>query len=170
MTEPHIERPGVRTRVAGSVRFRLTITVVLVVGISLLGGGVLLVKWVEATLLNDQRNSNEQILGAMAEALGQGQIPAELKPSAVEGAEPGSSGFIANLFGNNREVDETIRSTVYFVEGPNGEQLKLIGPSRSGVDSQVRSGPALPEGDGGGRPGPAPAAPRKPQAKTPVSR
>ncbi len=146
MTEPHIERPGVRTRVAGSVRFRLTITVVLVVGISLLGGGVLLVKWVEATLLNDQRNSNEQILGAMAEALGQGQIPAELKPSAVEGAEPGSSGFIANLFGNNREVDETIRSTVYFVEGPNGEQLKLIGPSRSGVDSQVRSGPALPAG------------------------
>jgi hypothetical protein len=72
-----------RTRVAGSVRFRLTVTVVLVVGLSLLGGGALLVKWVEATLVNDLRTRNEQILNAMADALQRGEIPLELRSTQV---------------------------------------------------------------------------------------
>jgi signal transduction histidine kinase len=148
VTEPHVERPGVRTRVAGSVRFRLTVTVVLVVGISLLGGGVLLVKWVEATLLNDQRNSSEQILGAMGEALAQGQIPAELKPSSTEGGDTSTRGFLNSLFSpRDPEVDNTIRSTVYFVEGRDGSQLKLLSTPSGAPASQVRSGPALPAGD-----------------------
>ena len=151
MTEPHVERPGVRTRVAGSVRFRLTITVVLVVGISLLGGGVLLVKWVEATLLNDQRNSNEQILGAMAEALARRQIPAELKPSSTEGANAQERGFIAQLFRQtgDTEVEGTIRSTVYFVQGNDGTQLKMTGDldDRGLPTFTPRTGPSLPPGD-----------------------
>jgi signal transduction histidine kinase len=150
VTEPQVERPGVRTRVAGSVRFRLTVTVVLVVGISLLGGGVLLVKWVEATLLNDQRNSSEQILGAMAEALGQSQIPAELKPSSTEGGAVQDGSFIAKLFRPGQtEVEGTIRTTVYFVEGPGGAQLKMTGgyDPRGRPTFVERAGPRLPAGE-----------------------
>ena len=70
-------RAPMRHRVAGSVRFRLTVSVMLVVGLTLLGGGALLVRWVEATLVNDLRTRNERILTSMADSITRNQVPPE---------------------------------------------------------------------------------------------
>lgn len=72
------------SRAAGSVRFRLTAAVVLVVGLTLLGGGALLVKWVEATLVNDLRARNERILTSMADSISRNRVPSELFTSVDE--------------------------------------------------------------------------------------
>lgn len=108
-------RPPIRVRVASSVRFRLTVTVVLVVGLSLLGGGTLLVKWVEATLLNDIRVRNERILESMAERIGGGNVPVEfLRPvDDVRAMSEETRG----LFDSFEEAEEAISSTYFYMDG-----------------------------------------------------
>lgn len=142
-------RRTVRHRAASSVRVRLTATVVLVVGFSLLGGGMLLVRWVEATLTNDLRSRNERILEAMAEALNQGQVPTELFSSPWE--LEGQLGEEVNndVLGRVRDLQEVISTTYFYLDGPAFTQLKV-----QAVDDQGRlvlfgrEGPALPaEGD-----------------------
>jgi hypothetical protein len=82
-TETLRPRPGsypanLRVRFTKSVRWRLTLTVIVVVGLALLLGTLLLARWVEATLVTDLRSRNEEVLVRMEDALGQGRLPAEL--------------------------------------------------------------------------------------------
>ncbi len=66
------------SRLGKSVRWRLTLIVMAVVGVTLLLGALLLVKWVEGTLVNDVRTRNEAALAAMAEVISGGRVPSEL--------------------------------------------------------------------------------------------
>ena len=139
-------RPSVASRVFGSVRFRLTATVVVVVGVALLGGGILLVRWVEATLTNDLRTRNEQVLGSMAETLGQGQVPAELfsSPSELEGEL--DAGMSSGLTEDDGGFAEVVSSTYFYLEGPAFEELKVRTVDADGrLVLFGRQGPALPD-------------------------
>ncbi len=69
---------NLRVRFTKSVRWRLTLTVIVVVGLALFGGTLLLAKWVKVTLVGDLRSRNEEVLVRMEDALGQGRLPAEL--------------------------------------------------------------------------------------------
>jgi signal transduction histidine kinase len=137
-----------RSRAAGSVRFRLTATVVVVVGLSLLGGGTLLVRWVESTLTHDLRTRNERILDSMADSLTQGQVPAELfsSPAELEGRLDDS--VTGDVMGQVRNLQQVISTTYFYLDGPAFTQLKV-----RGVDDQGRlvlfgrEGPALPRPD-----------------------
>jgi signal transduction histidine kinase len=137
-----------RTRVAGSVRFRLTLTVVLVVGLSLLGGGTLLVRWVEATLVNDVKVRNERVLSTMADLLAQGRIAAELLSSPAEFENQVDDQVGSGLAGRIQDFRQVISTTYFYIEGPAFEQLKI-----RGVDSEGklvlfgRQGPPLPDPD-----------------------
>lgn len=142
---PRVRR---RTKLANSVRFRLTAAVVLVVGLSLLGGGTLLTKWVESTLTNDLRSRNERVLVSMAAALSEGRVPAELfsTPSELEGQlnDQMSDSFL----GGEVDLEKAISTTYFYLDGEAFTQLKV-----RGVDAQGRLvlfgrvGPALPKDD-----------------------
>lgn len=67
-----------RPRKREQVRLRLTLIVLAVVGITLVGGGLVLREWVQATLTNDLRSRNERIVSFMADSLSKGRVPAEL--------------------------------------------------------------------------------------------
>lgn len=131
---PATPRVPVRIRVAGSVRFRLAVTVALVVGVSLYGGGTLLVRWVEATLINDLRVRNERVTAAMADSLTRGQVPAELfsSPSQIEDRldqEMAGTG----LLGRAQDLQQVISTTYFYLDGPAFTRLKV-----RGVDSDGR--------------------------------
>jgi signal transduction histidine kinase len=142
------ERAPIRVRVAGSVRFRLTVTVVLVVGLSLLGGGALLVNWVEATLVNDLRTRNQQLLASIAESLRQGgPIPAELQfvPPEVPGEDPDTGN---GIFGSPANSGPVISDTEVYLEVAGVNDLKVTGVSEEGrLMVAPRQGPSLPSGD-----------------------
>ena len=135
-----------RTRVASSVRFRLTAAVMLVVGLTLFGGGTLLVRWVEATLTNDLRTRNERVLVSMADALSQGQVPAELfsTPSELEGQ---LNDQMSNTFlGRARDLEQVISTTYFYLDGEAFTQLKVRGVDADGrLVLFGREGPALPD-------------------------
>lgn len=134
-------RPPMRVRVASSVRFRLTVTVVLVVGLSLLGGGALLVSWVEATLLNDLRNRNEQILDSMAESLRSNGIPSELQYSASDRQrQRSSSGFLGS-------GDARLPSTVFYLERNGLQGLRVRDVTERGRLVMVRLSHLVPQQD-----------------------
>jgi signal transduction histidine kinase len=139
------DRAPIRVRVAGSVRFRLTVTVVLVVGLSLLGGGALLVKWVEATLVNDLRQRNEQVLATIAEHLRAGRsIPPELQFSE----DPSDGSDDAGVFGQPANDQTMISSTEFYVETQGFEHLKVKGINELGrLVVAPRTGPPLPDSD-----------------------
>ncbi|UDY36999.1 sensor histidine kinase [Dermatobacter hominis] len=142
-------RTRMRTRVAHSVRFRLTVAVVLVVGLSLLGGGTLLTKWVESTLTNDLRTRNERIVASMAEMMNRGKVPTELfdTPSQLEG-EFNDQMMSDSLISRARDLEQVISSTYFYLDGAAFSQMKV-----KGVDDQNRLvlfgrvGPALPDAD-----------------------
>lgn len=138
-------RARMRTRVASSVRFRLTVAVVLVVGVSLFGGGTLLVKWVEATLTNDLRSRNERVLVSMADALSQGRVPAELfsTPSELDGQL--SDRMSTSFLGRARDLEQVISTTYFYLDGDAFTQLKVRGVDANGrLVLFGRDGPALP--------------------------
>jgi signal transduction histidine kinase len=137
-----------RTRVAGSVRFRLTLAVVLVVGLSLLGGGTLLVRWVEATLTSDVRTRNERVLTTMADLLSRGQFSAELlySPSELESQVDQQAG--QGLFDRVQDYQQVLSTTYFYIEGDAFTELKIRGVDRDGkLVLFGRQGPPLPDPD-----------------------
>jgi signal transduction histidine kinase len=73
-------------------------------------GALLLVKWVEATLVNDLKARNEQVLADMSETLGRGQIPSELLLPTADEEQQFSSSEAA-------EVDDLLSSTYFYIDG-----------------------------------------------------
>jgi signal transduction histidine kinase len=112
-----------RSRAAGSVRFRLTASVVLVVGLTLLGGGALLVKWVEATLVNDLRGRNERILASMADSISRNQVPSELFTS-VDDVQMNDQ--TRQLFGSTQNAEEALSTTYFYIDGAIPDYLPGI--------------------------------------------
>ena len=141
-------RVPVASRIAGSVRFRLTATVVLVVGVSLALGGTFLVRWMESTLTNNVQSRSERVLASMADALVQGQVPAELFSSPSELQQRLGSGMTDGPIGSIDDIQQVISTTYFYLDGPAFSRLKV-----RGVDSQGRlvlfgrEGPALPRAD-----------------------
>mgnify|MGYP006276726415 CR=1 FL=1 len=140
------DRPGASTRrLVGSVRFRLTMTVAAVVGLSLFLGGAMLTAWVRATLVNDLRERNERVLASMSSALGAGRVPAELfdSPSQLDGALGRQIG--ADVLGGGTDVGQVLSTTYFYLDGPGLVRLKV-----SRVDDLGRlvlfgrDGPSLP--------------------------
>lgn len=112
-----------RSRVAGSVRFRLTISVVLVVGISLFGGGTLLVKWVEAALVNDLKVRNERILESMARSIEDGGTwPSEFFAPL---SQMNFDERTVEMFGSQAEAEEAISSTYFYLDGAIADVLQM---------------------------------------------
>jgi signal transduction histidine kinase len=99
------------------VRWRLTLTVVAVVGLALLGGGLLLVNWVEATLLNDVRTRNAVALESMSEALGNGQLPTELLLS-----QRNLERRLQDTSTGSENLGELLSTTWFFADGPIFQQ------------------------------------------------
>lgn len=141
-----VTRIRMRTRVAHSVRFRLTVAVVLVVGLSLLGGGVLLTRWVEATLTNDLRARNERILASMADMLDSGNVPVELFSTRSEISGSLSSQMADSLLGQSSDLEQVISTTYFYLDGAAFSHMKV-----RGVDAQGRLvlfgrvGPSIPD-------------------------
>lgn len=137
-----------RTRVAHSVRFRLTVAVVLVVGLSLFGGGMLLTRWVEATLTNDLRSRNERVLESMADALSQGRVPAELFSTPSELSGELNDQMSSSFAGRVRDLEQVISTTYFYLDGEAFSQLKVRGVDEQGrLVLFGRVGPAAPTGD-----------------------
>lgn len=132
-----------RSRVAGSVRFRLTASVVLVVGITLLGGGALLVKWVEATLVNDLRARNERILSSMADSISRNQVPSELF-APVDQVQMNDQ--TRQLFGSTENAVEALSTTYFYIDGSIPDYLPGLNADGQLVLFQ-RQGPPVSAGD-----------------------
>lgn len=124
-TGPVADQTPIRVRVASSVRFRLTVTVVLVVGLSLLGGGTLLVNWVKATLVNDLQTRNEQVLESVVALLDRGTPARELFSADTEDLD--------RVFGGSAEINQAISSTYFYLDGDGLTNLKI-----GGIDSEGR--------------------------------
>ena len=120
---PMTPRAPMRSRAAGSVRFRLTASVMLVVGLTLLGGGALLVKWVEATLVNDLRSRNERILTSMAESISRNRVPSELFTPVDEVQMNDQT---RQLFGNTENAEEALSTTYFYIDGSIPDYLPGI--------------------------------------------
>ncbi len=124
-TGPVSDQTPIRVRVASSVRFRLTVTVVLVVGLSLLGGGTLLVSWVKATLVNDLQTRNERVLDLLVDILERGRPAQELLSS--------DAAAVDLVSGGSAEVNQAISSTYFYLDGEGLTNLKI-----AGIDDQGR--------------------------------
>lgn len=94
-----------------SVRWRVTLIVAVVVGVTLLLGGYLLVQWVEATLINDVRTRNDVALTSMVRVLNEGQLPSELLVSQEDLEERLQASGVSDL-------NEVLGSTFFFIDGP----------------------------------------------------
>lgn len=151
------QRAPIRVRVTSSVRFRLSVAVVIVVGLSLLAGGALLVKWVEATLVNDLRSRNERIVAFMADSLGKGQAPAELFSSVYDLEMNLDDEVSSSLFGRAVNAREVISTTYFYLEGDGltdlnfkvDDQGRLVlfgrrGPPRLVADNSIDVTQAIP--------------------------
>lgn len=112
--------PSRWSRVASSVRFRLTVAVVLVVGVSLLGGGALLVRWVEATLVNDLKVRNERILESMAASISQGEVPAEFFTPVDEVR---LDEVTREVFGGAEDAEQALSTTYFYMDGAIADYL-----------------------------------------------
>ncbi|HNE74013.1 MAG TPA: hypothetical protein PK623_03800, partial [Microthrixaceae bacterium] len=118
---PRVRR---RTRLAHSVRFRLTVAVVLVVGVSLLGGGLLLTRWVESTLTHDLRSRNERVLASMADILDSGNVPTELFSTPSELSGQINDQMSSSFAGRARDLEQVISTTYFYLDGQAFSQMK----------------------------------------------
>jgi len=134
-----------RARVASSVRFRLTITVVLVVGLSLLGGGTLLVRWVEATLTNDLKVRNERILESMAGSITRGRVPTEFFGAVTDLTGEMDPQRTEEIFGDNVDAEQVISTTYFYMDGDIPQFLRGLDPQGRVVLFRRRDPPQLPE-------------------------
>lgn len=139
-------RAPMRARVASSVRFRLTITVVLVVGLSLLGGGTLLVRWVEATLTNDLKVRNERVLESMAESItARRPFPLELFGSVADLTGQLDPRRTEEIFGTNVDAERVISTTYFYMDGDIPEFVSGVDADGRVVLFRRRDPPQLPE-------------------------
>lgn len=139
------EPSTLRVRFTKSVRWRLTLTVIVVVGLALFGGTLLLARWVEATLVGDLRARNEEVLARMDDALGQGRLPAELLMSQQD-----LERRLTATGSPESGIDELLSSTYFFVDGPAltsrgvrglvDDQGRLMLFGRSGLPADTGSG------------------------------
>lgn len=125
-------RPIRRVRFFQSVKFRLAAWVFVIVALSLFLGGFLLTRWVESTLVNDVRHRNEVILTAMVDALGRGEVPAELFASARDFSVPIDEQTRTNIFGQNLNPQDVISSTYFYLEGEGITDLEIQGVNSQG--------------------------------------
>lgn len=140
---PRVRR---RTRLAHSVRFRLTVAVVLVVGVSLLGGGLLLTRWVESTLTHDLRSRNERVLASMADILDSGNVPTELFSTPSELSGQINDQMSSSFAGRARDLEQVISTTYFYLDGQAFSQMKVRGVDSDGrLVLFGRVGPALPD-------------------------
>jgi signal transduction histidine kinase len=121
------------SRVTGSVRFRLTVAVMLVVGLALSAGGFVLVRWVDATLVSELRSRNERVLAAMDDALSQGQVPAELfsSPATLQNRIRNQVANSGALEGTS-DIDQVVSSTYFYIDGPAFTQMRIRGVDAEG--------------------------------------
>lgn len=95
----------------------------LVVGLTLLGGGALLVRWVEATLVNDLRSRNERILSSMADSITRNQVPAEFFAPVGEVTMDETA---RQIFGDTEDAEEALSSTYFYMDGAIPDYLPGI--------------------------------------------
>lgn len=132
-------RAPIRSRVASSVRFRLTVSVVLVVGISLFGGGTLLVKWVESGLVNDLVVRNERILDSMVQTTEEQRAwPSEF--FAPLGERPIGDETVA-MFGGEGAAEEAISTTYFYLDGAVGDIFPGVNRRSGEISLFQRQGP-----------------------------
>lgn len=131
VAEPTDHRTPIRVRVAASVRFRLTVTVVLVVGLALFGGGVLLVRWVEVTLVNDLRQRNTQLLDPIVESLAHDEVPPELRYSG-DVTRRVSGNETAGRFGSVASSEGMLDATEFYMEIGDANGVRVRGFSAQG--------------------------------------
>ena len=143
------QRTGILHRkFAGSVRARLTVTVLLVVGASMFVGGTMLTAWVRATIRNDIEARNERVLATMSNALINGNIPAELYSNPTQLSTRLDRQLESQVLGDGMDVQEVLSTTYFFLEGPAFTRLKI-----QEIDSEGRlilfgrEGPAMPDPD-----------------------
>ena len=106
--------PSLASRLGKSVRWRLTLIVIAVVGVALLLGALMLVRWVEATLENDVRQRSEAALDEMAAVLGTGRFPSELLVSENE--------LERRLTGD--DVGALLNETYFYMDGDALQELE----------------------------------------------
>lgn len=117
-------------------------TVVIVVGVSLLAGGALLVKWVEATLINNLRSRNERIVSYLSASLEQGYAPAELMAPLNDidgGLDDEVLSSLLGISGNTREV---LSNTYFYLEGQGLTDLNFKVDEQGRVALFGRAGPS----------------------------
>ena len=141
------QRAPMRVRVLSSVRFRLAVAVVLVVGVSLLAGGALLVKWVEASLINDLRSRNERIVTYIADSLEQGKVPAELFSSVNDLKSTMDPETSSNVFGRTFDTQEVISTTYFYLDGQGLTDLNFKVDDQGHLVLFGREGPPRPVKD-----------------------
>ncbi len=141
------QRTGIlHRRFAGSVRARLTFTVLLVVGASMFVGGAMLTAWVRTTIRNDIESRNERVLATMSNTLMRGDIPAELYADPDELSSMLDDQLELRVFEDGSSYEEVLTTSYFFLEGPAFTRLKV-----QEVDSQGRlvlfgrDGPSMPE-------------------------
>lgn len=133
----HEPAPSLVSRLGKSVRWRLTLIVMAVVGVTLLLGALLLVKWVESTLVGDLRTRNSVALDSMLEVIGRGSIPSELDLERR---------LIARA---DETIDEAISTTYFYIDGAGLENTGI--PFRDDDGRMLLFGRAgLPENPSGG--------------------
>ncbi len=116
-----------------SVRFRSTAIVVVMVGASLAVGLFVIDQWLSVALRNDLANRSSRVVESMADALVQGQVPAELFSSPAEFQQRIAASPDAGPMASIEEFDDVIASTYFYLDGPAFSQLKV-----RGVDAQGR--------------------------------
>jgi len=139
------QRLGFATRWRNSVRFRSTAVVAVMVGASFAVGLFVIDQLLTVALRNEVQERTARVVNSMADAMLQGQVPAELLSSPSEfQQEMGSLAFtgpMSRLDG----VEDVISTAYFYIDGPAFSQLRV-----RGVDSQGRlvlfgrTGPMLP--------------------------
>lgn len=145
---PSPRRLSLGDRWRNSVRFRSTAIVVVMVGASLTVGLFVIDQWLTTALRNDVTSRSGRVVESMADALVQGQVPAELFSSPAEFQQRIGAGTGVGPMGSLDDLEDVISSTYFYLDGPAFSQLKV-----RGVDAQGRlvlfgrDGPMLPSPD-----------------------
>lgn len=133
-----------RPRKREQVRLRLTLIVLAVVGITLVGGGLVLREWVQATLTNDLRSRNERIVSFMADSLSKGRVPAELFASVNDLDGQLDQQTSADLFGRATDAEQVLSSTYFYLDGQGLSELNFKVDDQGRLVLFGRQGPPRP--------------------------
>jgi signal transduction histidine kinase len=115
-----------------------------VVGITLVGGGLVLREWVQATLTNDLRSRNERIVSFMADSLSKGRVPAELFASVNDLDGQLDQQTSADLFGRATDAEQVLSSTYFYLDGQGLSELNFKVDDQGRLVLFGRQGPPRP--------------------------